>query len=166
MTTDADGGALDVTGILQYLPHRYPFLLIDRVLSCTPGKSLRAQKNVTMNEPFFAGHFPGHPVMPGVLVVEGMAQAACILAARTLNTKLGDGLLFFFAGIDNARFRRQVVPGDVLTFDIEVLRIARGLGKFACRASVGSEIAAEGELMAALRAGKGAAATPPGNTGG
>jgi 3-hydroxyacyl-[acyl-carrier-protein] dehydratase len=160
MTTDAASGALDITGILEYLPHRYPFLLIDRVLWCTPGKALRGQKNVTMNEPFFAGHFPGHPVMPGVLVVEGMAQAACILAARTLNTKLADGMLFFFAGIDNARFRRQVIPGDVLTFDVEVLRIARGLGKFACRASVGSEIAAEGELMAALRAGKSAAGTP------
>ena len=160
MTIDADSGALDISGIMEYLPHRYPFLLVDRVLVCQPHKMLRAIKNVTMNEPFFAGHFPGHPVMPGVLVVEGMAQAACILAARTLNTKLADGMLFFFAGIDNARFRRQVIPGDVLTFDVEVLRIARGLGKFACRASVGSEIAAEGELMAALRAGKGAAGTP------
>ncbi len=152
MTTNAEG-ALDIVGIMEYLPHRYPMLLVDRVLSCVPGKSLRAQKNVTMNEPFFVGHFPGHPVMPGVLVIEAMAQAACILAYRTIGTSGGEGTLFFFAGIDNARFRRQVVPGDVLIFDVELQRIARGLGKFTCRASVDGAIAAEGELMAAVRAG-------------
>jgi len=149
--TNEETGALDINGIMRFLPHRYPFLLIDRVLACAPGKSLRAQKNVTMNEPFFAGHFPGHPVMPGVLVVEAMAQAACILAYRTMGLSGTDGTLFFFAGIDNARFRRQVVPGDVLMFDVELIRIARGLGKFNCRASVDGQVAAEGELMAAIR---------------
>jgi 3-hydroxyacyl-[acyl-carrier-protein] dehydratase len=153
MTTD-DKGTLDINEIMGFLPHRYPFLLVDRVLECIPGESLRAQKNVTMNEPFFVGHFPGHPVMPGVLVIEGMAQAACILAYRTMGTSGSDGTLFFFAGIDNARFRRQVSPGDVLIFDVRVIRVARGLGKFECRATVDGAVAAEGELMAAIRSGK------------
>jgi 3-hydroxyacyl-[acyl-carrier-protein] dehydratase len=153
MTTN-DNGALDIHEIMRFLPHRYPILLVDRVLACDPGKSLRAQKNVTMNEPFFAGHFPGHPVMPGVLVIEAMAQSACILAYRTMGTSGAGGTLFFFAGIDNARFRRQVVPGDVLIFDVELMRISRGLGKFACRATVDGEVAAEGELMAAIRVNK------------
>jgi 3-hydroxyacyl-[acyl-carrier-protein] dehydratase len=153
MTTD-DKGALDISEIMGYLPHRYPFLLVDRVLECVEGVSLRAQKNVTMNEPFFAGHFPGHPVMPGVLVIEGMAQAACILAYRTLGTSAAEGTMYFFAGIDNARFRRQVAPGDVLIFDVRVLRIGRGVGKFECRASVDGAVAAEGELMAAIRSAK------------
>jgi 3-hydroxyacyl-[acyl-carrier-protein] dehydratase len=152
--TKNDNGALDINEIMDFLPHRYPFLLVDRVLECVPGKSLRAQKNVTMNEPFFVGHFPGHPVMPGVLVIEAMAQSACILAYRTMGTSGADGTLFFFAGIDNARFRRQVGPGDVLVFDVELLRISRGLGKFGCRATVDGQVAAEGELMAAIRVGK------------
>ncbi len=157
MTTDtvatSGSGAMDITDIMRILAHRYPFLLVDRVLSCVPGSTLRAQKNVTMNEPFFTGHFPGHPVMPGVLVIEAMAQAACILAYHTLGTTGGE-TLFFFAGIDNARFRRQVVPGDVLIFDVELLRIARGIGKFRCRATVDGKVAAEGDLMAAVRADK------------
>ena len=144
-------GAMDITDIMRVLAHRYPFLLVDRVLSCVPGSTLRAQKNVTMNEPYFVGHFPEHPVMPGVLVIEAMAQAACILAYHTLGTTGGE-TLFFFAGIDNARFRRQVVPGDVLIFDVELVRIARGLGKFKCRATVDGKVAAEGDLMAAVRA--------------
>jgi 3-hydroxyacyl-[acyl-carrier-protein] dehydratase len=160
MTTEADG-AMDISAIMRCLAHRYPMLLVDRVLSCVPGKTLRAVKNVTMNEPFFVGHFPGHPVMPAVLVVEAMAQAACILAYKTLGTSAEDGTLFFFAGIDNARFRRQVVPGDVLTFDIELSRIGRGLGKFACRASVDGAVAAEGDLMAAVRMRRADDAPPP-----
>jgi 3-hydroxyacyl-[acyl-carrier-protein] dehydratase len=161
MTTH-DSGALDIGGIMEYLPHRYPFLLIDRVLSCTPGEKLQAMKNVTINESFFRGHFPGHPVMPGVLVIEAMAQAACILAYRTLGATGGDGTLFFFAGIDNARFRRQVVPGDALLFDVEVVRIVRGVGKFRCRATVDGDVAAEGDLMAAIRRRGSGAATAPG----
>lgn len=153
--TTTTGGAMEINEIMRFLAHRYPFLLVDRVLSCEPGKTLRAQKNVTMNEPFFQGHFPGHPVMPGVLVIEGMAQAACILAYKTLNTAAEDGTLFFFAGIDNARFRRQVGPGDILVFDVELLRIARGIGKFACKATVDGQVAAEGELMAAVKAARG-----------
>jgi len=161
--TNNDNGALDIIDIMRFLPHRYPILLVDRVLECVPGKSLRAQKNVTMNEPFFAGHFPGHPVMPGVLVIEAMAQSACILAYRTMGTSGADGTLFFFAGIDNARFRRQVVPGDILIFDVAVQRISRGLGKFACRATVDGEVAAEGDLMAAIRVNKsGGGAAPDG----
>ena len=158
MTTD-DNGALDVNGIMEYLPHRYPFLLVDRVLACEPGKTLRAIKNVTMNEPFFAGHFPGHPVMPGVLVIEALAQAAAILAYRTPGPHNTEGALFLFAGIDNARFRRQVAPGDQLLLEVEVLRIVRGVGKFAARATVDGEMAAQAELMAALRPGT------PGGTG-
>lgn len=149
MTTD--DGALDINGIMRYLPHRYPFLLVDRVLACVPGKMLRAVKNVSMNEPFFAGHFPGHPVMPGVLVIEALAQASAILAYRTPGPHNSDGALFLFAGIDSARFRRQVGPGDQLLLEVEVLRIVRGVGKFAARATVDGEMAAEAELMAALR---------------
>ena len=150
MTTD-DNGAMDINAIMGYLPHRYPFLLLDRVLACEPGKMLRAVKNVTMNEPFFPGHFPGFPVMPGVLVIEALAQAAALLAYRTNGIRSDGDSLFFFAGIDRARFRRQVVPGDQLILEVEVLRIVRGIGKFATRATVGGEIAAEAELMAALR---------------
>ena len=162
MTTD-DNGALDINGIMGYLPHRYPLLLVDRVLGCVPGKTLRALKNVTMNEPFFAGHFPAHPVMPGVLVIEALAQAAAILAYRTTGAKAEDGALIFFAGIDNARFRRQVVPGDQLILEVDQVRIVRGLGKYLARATVDGEIAAEAELMAALRTGK--PASPAGGGG-
>jgi 3-hydroxyacyl-[acyl-carrier-protein] dehydratase len=150
MTDDANG-ALDINGIMRYLPHRYPFLLLDRILACEPGKMIRAQKNVTMNEPFFQGHFPGLPVMPGVLVIEALAQAAAILAYRSTGTGPGGDALFFFAGIDNARFRRRVVPGDRLDLEVDLIRIARGLGKFRTRALVGGDLAAEAELMAALR---------------
>ncbi len=149
--TTPDNGALDIHGIMGYLPHRYPFLLLDRVLFCEPGKSIRAQKNVTINEPFFAGHFPGLPVMPGVLVIEALAQAAAILAYRTTGMRADEGALFLFAGIDDARFRRQVMPGDQLTLDVEVLRIARGVGKFKARATIDGDLAAEAGLMAALR---------------
>lgn len=146
-------GAMDMQAILAMLPHRPPMLMIDRVLSCEPGKSLRAIKNVTATEPCLAGHFPGFPVFPGVMVIEALAQAAAILAHHTLGTSKANGdLLLFFAGIDNARFRRQVMPGDQLILEVEVLRIVRGVGKFTARAKVGADIAAEAELMAALRA--------------
>ncbi len=148
---DEKQGEMDLQAIAATLPHRYPMLLVDRVLYCKPGKNLRAIKNVTFNEPFFSGHFPGFPVMPGVLVIEAMAQAAAILAYRTAGEPSDSKSLFLFAGIDNARFRRQVIPGDQLTLEIEVLRMVRGIGKFSAVAKVGDEIAAEAELMAALR---------------
>jgi 3-hydroxyacyl-[acyl-carrier-protein] dehydratase len=151
MMTADDTGPMDINAIMQTLPHRYPMLLVDRVLSCVPGERLRAVKNVTMNDPFFSGHFPGFPVMPGVMVIEALAQASAILAYRTAGTRSEGDSLFFFTGIDNARFRRQVVPGDQLILEVEVLRIARGVGKFATQAKVGDEIAAEAELMALLR---------------
>lgn len=146
---ETDDGALDIKGIMRYLPHRYPFLLIDRVLMCQPHRMLRAVKNVTFNEPFFPGHFPGHPVMPGVLMIEALAQAAAILAHRSLGT--GCETIFLFAGIDNARFRRQVVPGDQLRLEVDAIRIKPTFAKFATRALVGDEVAAEAELMAAFR---------------
>jgi 3-hydroxyacyl-[acyl-carrier-protein] dehydratase len=150
-----DNGVLDINAIMRYLPHRYPFLLVDRVLACEAGRMLRAVKNVTMNEPFFIGHFPGHPVMPGVLVIEALAQAAAILTHRTLGT--GSETIFLFAGIDKARFRRQVVPGDQLRLEIDAIRIKPTFAKFATRALVGDALAAEAEVMAAYR--------PPGTGG-
>jgi 3-hydroxyacyl-[acyl-carrier-protein] dehydratase len=142
---------MDVNEIMTYLPHRYPFLLVDRVTAIEPGKSIRGIKNVTMNEPFFQGHFPAYPVMPGVLVVEALAQVAAILSHLIAGTKGDRGALIFFAGIDNARFRRQVLPGDQLILEAEVIRIVRGVGKFHAWAHVGDEMAAEAELMAAVR---------------
>ena len=142
---------MDVNEIMTYLPHRYPFLLVDRIVAIEPGKSIRGIKNVTINEPFFQGHFPAYPVMPGVLVIEALAQVAAILSHLTADSKPDSRSLIFFAGIDNARFRRQVLPGDQLTLDAEVIRIVRGVGKFHTWAHVGDEIAAEAELMAAVR---------------
>jgi len=142
---------MDVNEIMTYLPHRYPFLLVDRVEAIEPGKSIRGIKNVTINEPFFQGHFPGYPVMPGVLVIEALAQVAAILAHVIAGDAPNGRSLIFFAGIDNARFRRQVMPGDQLTLEAQVIRIVRGVGKFHTWARVGDEIAAEAELMAAVR---------------
>jgi 3-hydroxyacyl-[acyl-carrier-protein] dehydratase len=150
MTTH-DDGSMDIHAIMEYLPHRHPFLLVDRVLAIEPDKSIRGIKNVTVNEPFFPGHFPGFPVMPGVLVIEALAQIASILAWKMVRARPGDGSLIFFAGIDNCRFRRQVVPGDQLTLEATVQRLVRGVGKFACVARVGDEVAAEADLMAAMR---------------
>ena len=136
---------------MQYLPHRYPFLLVDRVLECHPGERIKAVKNVSINEPFFEGHFPGYPVMPGVLIIEALAQVSVILVYRTLG-KMPDGKsLIFFAGIDDARFKRQVVPGDQLMLEATELRLVRGVGKFAVRATVGDTLVAEAQLLAALR---------------
>lgn len=146
-----DAGGMDIDEIMRFLPHRYPFLLVDRVVAIEAGKSIRGIKNVTMNEPFFAGHFPGYPVMPGVLVIEALAQIASILAWKIAGRSPGDGSLIFFAGIDNARFRRQVRPGDQLVLESEVQRMVRGIGKFAVRAKVDGEIVAEADLMAAMR---------------
>ena len=141
----------DIVEILKHLPHRYPFLLVDRILECTPGKSIRGLKNVTINEPFFQGHFPGFPLMPGVLVIEALAQVSGLLAYLSGDAKSGGGSLIFFAGIDNARFRKQVVPGDQLFLEAEVIRVVRGVGKFRTRALVDNELACEAELIAAIR---------------
>jgi 3-hydroxyacyl-[acyl-carrier-protein] dehydratase len=142
---------MDICEIMRHLPHRYPFLLVDRVLECIPGERIKAIKNVTANEPFFQGHFPNYPVMPGVLVIEALAQVSVILVYKTLN-RLPDGKsLIFFAGIDNARFKRQVLPGDQLLLESTEKRLVRGVGKFAVRASVGDALVAEAELLAALR---------------
>ena len=144
-------GSMDIEEIMRYLPHRYPFILVDRVVALEPGKSIRGIKNVTMNEPYFSGHFPGYPVMPAVLVIEALAQIASILAWKIAGRTPGDGSLIFFAGIDNARFRRQVRPGDQLHLESEVQRLVRGIGKFAVRAKVDGEIVAEANLLAAMR---------------
>jgi len=148
--------AFDIGQILEHLPHRYPFLLVDRILECTPGKTIKGLKNVTINEPFFQGHFPGFPLMPGVLVIEAMAQISGLLAYLSGDAKAGGKSLIFFAGIDNARFKKQVVPGDQLILESEVIRIVRGVGKFRARATVDGALACEAELIAAIRDAPGA----------
>lgn len=142
---------MDIHEILEYLPHRYPFLLIDRVLSCEPGKEIVALKNVTINEPFFGGHFPHHPVMPGVLVIEAMAQAAAILSFKTLGTKPDDKSVYYFVGIDEARFKKPVSAGDQLIFKVALLRTSRGLWKFAATAEVDGQVTAEAQVMCTMR---------------
>jgi len=148
---DEGGRLVDVQEILELLPHRYPFLLVDRVLELTPGERIVALKNVTINEPFFCGHFPGRPVMPGVLIIEAMAQAAGLLSFKTPALNLVKGSIFYFAGIDHARFKRPVRPGDQLHLEAEILKVVRGVGKFKCRATVDGQLAAEGEILAVLK---------------
>jgi 3-hydroxyacyl-[acyl-carrier-protein] dehydratase len=143
--------AIDVRGILEYLPHRYPFLLIDRVLELEAGKRIVAIKNVTINEPYFVGHFPHIPVMPGVLMIEALAQAAGVLSFETLGQKSDPGSVFYFVGIDGARFKRPVVPGDQLRLEVEIVRFARSISKFKGVATVDGQVAAEAELMCTLR---------------
>lgn len=143
---------MDIMEILKYLPHRYPFLLIDRVLNYTPGESLHAIKNVTINEPFFQGHFPIQPVMPGVLILEAMAQATGLLAFKTMSDDVPPpGVLYYFAGIDNARFRRVVAPGDQLHFDVKMIKERRGIGVFYGEAKVDGEVVCSAEIMCARR---------------
>ena len=142
---------LDIRGVLEYLPHRFPFVLVDRVLELEPGKRILAQKNVTFNEPFFPGHFPNYPVMPGVLIVEALAQSAAILAFQTQGNKADDKSVYLFVGIDNARFKRPVTPGDVLHLEVSIMRVSRGLWKFAGKALVDGAVAAEAEIMCTLR---------------
>lgn len=141
---------IDVREIMRYLPHRYPFLLVDRVVDFEADIRIRAIKNVTINEPFFAGHFDGYPVMPGVLIVEALAQAAGILSIRSKGER-AENELYFFVGIDNARFKRQVVPGDQLTLEVEQLSVKRGIAKYAARALVDGQVACEAEIMCARR---------------
>ena len=142
---------MDIHEVLKSLPHRYPFLLIDRVLSCEPGKHITALKNVTINEPFFSGHFPHHPVMPGVLIIEALAQAAAILSFRTMSHTVDDKSVYYFVGIDRARFKRPVGPGDALTLAVELKRHARGMWIFSGVARVGDAVATEAELMCTIR---------------
>ena len=142
---------MDIHKILKQLPHRYPFLLVDRVISIDKGRHIRALKNVTMNEPFFQGHFPHRPVMPGVLMLEALAQAAALLAFDALDTSPNENSVYYFAGIDGARFKRPVEPGDQLILDVELLRMKAGIFKFKSRALVGEELAVEAELTCAMR---------------
>lgn len=146
---------MDINQILEYLPHRYPFLLVDRVLFCDPGKTIVALKNVTINEPFFQGHFPNYPVMPGVLIIECMAQAAAILTFHSEKAKPDKDSVYFFVGIDNARFKKPVVPGDTLRLQVEITRHVRGIWKFSAQAFVGETMAAESEIMCTVRSIKG-----------
>jgi 3-hydroxyacyl-[acyl-carrier-protein] dehydratase len=142
---------MDITEIMEYLPHRYPLLLVDKVLSLTENESIVAVKNVTINEPFFPGHFPHHPVMPGVLIIEAMAQAAAILAFRTAGRKPDADTVVYFAGIDNARFKKPVIPGDALHMHIRILRMMKGIWKFSAEARVEDKTVARAELMCTIR---------------
>lgn len=142
---------MDIHQILKQLPHRYPFLLVDRVLELDKGKSIKALKNVTINEPFFVGHFPHRPVMPGVLMLEALAQAAALLSFDTLGVTLDDKTVYYFAGIDGARFKRPVEPGDALVMDVTLDRMKAGIFKFKGVAHVGTEMACEAELMCTMR---------------
>ena len=142
---------MDINEIMRHLPHRYPFLLVDRVLECEVGQRIKAVKNVTINEPFFQGHFPGYPVMPGVLIIEALAQVSAILAYITRGERPDGRSLLFFAGIDDARFKRPVFPGDQLVLESVELNVVRSVFKFAGKASVGGELVAEAQLMAAVR---------------
>ena len=142
---------MDIHEILKQLPHRYPFLLVDRVLEVEKGKSIKALKNVTINEPFFVGHFPHRPVMPGVLMLEAMAQVAALFAFDTLGVTPDNKTIYYFAGIDGARFKRPVEPGDQLVMDVTLERMKAGIFKFKGTTRVGTEIACEAELMCTMR---------------
>ena len=143
---------MDIHRILEKLPHRYPFLLVDRVLDIDlQAKTIRAIKNVTVNEPCFTGHFPGRPVMPGVLMLEAMAQSCALLSFETEGVSLGDNQVFYFVGIDGARFKRPVEPGDQLILDITIDRVRGGIWKFNGIGRVGDEVACEAQLMCTMR---------------
>ena len=139
--------SLDIHEVLKYLPHRYPFLLVDRVLTFKANESLTALKNVTINEPFFQGHFPHRPVMPGVLIVEAMAQACAILSLKSMDTLPGEGSVYYFVGIDKARFKRPVEPGDQLTIKASINRKMKGIWLFESDAYVGEELCCSAQLM-------------------
>lgn len=160
---------MDIRAILEHLPHRYPFLLVDRVLELEKGKRIVAIKNVTINEPYFTGHFPYLPVMPGVLQIEALAQAAGILSFQTMGRVSDQGSVYYFVGVDNARFKRPVVPGDQLRLEVEIVRIARSIWKYAGRTTVDGQLCAEAELMCTLReidGPNGGGAPAGGNSGG
>lgn len=142
---------LDVEEIKEYLPQRYPFLLVDRVVEMEIGKSIVAYKNVTVNEPFFQGHFPNSPIMPGVLIIEALAQAAGVLGFKSQEKKPKDGYLYYFVGADNVRLRRPVVPGDQLRLEAEVITNRRGVYRFSAKASVGDELVGTMNILCAER---------------
>ena len=148
---DAGDSRMDIHQILDYLPHRYPILLVDRVLDVLPGERIRALKNVSVNEPYFPGHYPHHPVMPGVLIVEAMAQTAAILAFKTMGSKPDDKSVYYFVGIDGARFKRPVTPGDQLVLEVSIITSKRGIWKFSAKASVDGQLASEADLICAVR---------------
>jgi 3-hydroxyacyl-[acyl-carrier-protein] dehydratase len=149
--TTTDNKTLDIHQIKQYLPHRYPMLLVDRVLTWESGKTITAIKNVTVNEEFFNGHFPHKPVMPGVLMIEALAQTAAILSFLTMNVKPDENSVVYFVGIDNARFKRPVEPGDQLKMDVEIVRVSRGIWKYKAVGSVDGKVALEADLMCTIR---------------
>lgn len=140
---------MDINDIMEHLPHRYPFILVDRILSLEPGKTITGLKNVTINEPFFQGHFPGKPIMPGVLILESMAQVGGVLAVASL-PKSKKGALMYFMGLDQVKFRKPVVPGDQLIIDLNVIKKRAKVMKFACTAKVRNQIVAEAELLATI----------------
>lgn len=145
--TDNDS-VLEATGIMRYLPHRYPFLLIDRIVACTPGESITAIKNVTVNEPFFQGHFPGNPVMPGVLIIEAMAQAGGVLSHLSASEP-SSRPLYYLAGVDDARFRRPVTAGDRLEIVVRTEKVRRGMWRYLCEASVDGRPAVGARILCA-----------------
>jgi len=142
---------VDIQAILQHLPQRYPFLMIDRVKEVEPGKRIVAVKNVSANEPHFQGHFPGRPIMPGVLILEAMAQAAGLLVFLAQDIKPDADSVYYYVGIDNARFKRPVVPGDVLEIEAAMERFLRGIGRFSCVARVGGQVVAEATILCAMK---------------
>ncbi|MDB5797269.1 MAG: fabZ [Paucimonas sp.] len=146
--------SLDINQIKEYLPHRYPLLLVDRVLHWEANKSIVAIKNVTINEEFFNGHFPHKPVMPGVMMIEAMAQTAALLSFLSAGTKPDESSVVYFAGIDNARFKRPVQPGDQLRMEVTLIRAARGIFKYTARATVDGNLAVEAELMCTMRSAR------------
>ena len=142
---------MDINEVLAHLPQRYPFLMIDSVREIELGKRIVALKNVSANEPHFQGHFPGRPIMPGVLILEAMAQAAGLLVFRTEGTKPDANSVYYYVGIDNARFKKPVVPGDVLEIEVSLDRFMRGIGKFTCAARVGGQTVAEATILCAMK---------------
>ena len=142
---------MNIHEILEHLPHRYPFILVDKVISMELGKDITAIKNVTVNEPFFPGHFPYHPVMPGVLIVEAMAQSAALLSFKTMNKKPNEDSVYYFAGIDSARFKKPVGPGDQIILNVKIDRILKGIWKYKGVATVDSEVVAEANMMCILK---------------
>ena len=142
---------MDIHQVLAHLPQRFPILMIDRVLECEPGKRILALKNVSANEPYFPGHFPQRPVMPGVLILEAMAQAAAILVFQTLGVRPDEKSVYYYAGIDNARFKRPVEPGDQLRIEVLILGSKRGIWKFGCSARVGEVLASEANILCTVR---------------
>ena len=143
--------SMDIHEILEHLPHRYPFILVDKVISINLGKEITAIKNVTVNEPYFPGHFSYHPVMPGVLIVEALAQAAALLSFKTMDAKPTEDSVYYFAGIDNVRFKKPVYPGDQIILNVKIERILKGIWKYIGTATVDNEVVAEANMMCILK---------------